>query len=304
MRNALAVDEELAFDDRAVQVDVSADCRATEISSLGHPFGGRALDHLAVTIGRAPAPRQRAFAEEREAASVEQNIIADRHVRDWALADIDFAAEREFRIVGEVAGDEAGRKRRVRIGERVHDGADERAAAKAEARLIRPGGPGGGSDEQAVDEARPRAVAAVRDHSAAGIVDELAAGETEVADRPPLRLDVHSGAGCAADHRAAGVAEFTVGEIVRSPGDHAESLPPVGAADEAAHMAASRPRRGPDDHRAVLRVMMAKDVRDGFRAGVLLENQPRRRNLPAGVAELPADVQPLDVAVQLDVADL
>src|SRR5438067_3693657 len=285
MWNVLTVDEELALGHRTVKVDVSAYRRAAEISSLGHAFGGRALDHLAVAIDRAPAPRKRAFAHERKAASVEQNIVADSHVRDRAVADIDLAAGREFGIVGEPAPDEMGRERRVQIGERVHDGAHERAATKAETRLVRPGGPGRGPDEQAVDEVCACAVAAVCDQAAAGIVNELAAGEIEIPDGPPLGLYVHPGAGRAADHRAAGVAEFAVREIVRSSGNHAETLPPVGAADEPAHAAATRARRGPDDHGAVLRVMMAEDVRYGLRARILLENEAGRWNLPAAVAE-------------------
>src|SRR5207237_6735883 len=78
---------------------------------------------------------------------------------------------------------------------------------------------------------------------------------------------------------------------------------PVGAADEPAHAAATRARRGPDDHRAVLSVMMAEDVRHRFGIRILLENEPGCGNLPAAVTELPTDAQPLDIAVELDVAD-
>src|SRR5207237_7983399 len=76
------------------------------------------------------------------------------------------------------------------------------------------------------------------------------------------------------------------------------------AADVAARAATASVRRSPDDHRAVLRVMVAEDVRHGLRARILLENESRSRNLPAAVAELPTDAQPLDIAVKLDVADL
>src|SRR3954447_608368 len=231
-------------------------------------------------------------------------MVADRHVRDWAVTDIDLAARRKFWIIRETARDEAGRQRGVRTGERVHHCADERAAAKAEARLVRPGRPGGGPHKQAADKARTCAVAAVGDHTAAPVVDKLAAGEIEVADRPPLGLDVHPGAGRAADHGAAGVAEFTVGEIIGSSGDDAESLSAVGAADEPADMASIGARCCADDHRPVLRVVMAENVGHCLRARVFLENEARRWNLPADVAELTANPKPFDIAVQLDVADL
>src|SRR5947209_17621408 len=48
---------------------------------------------------------------------------------------------------------------------------------------------------------------------------------------------------------------------------------------------------------------MAEDVPNDLGAAIAHEEEARGGYLPAGVAKLPADLQPLDVAVELDVAD-
>src|SRR5262249_61827562 len=102
------------------------------------------------------------------------------------------AGRRKPGIVGESAIGEAAGERRIGTREGVYDRADEGAAREAIPRLAWPGRPASRADEGAIGEAHAGAVAAVGDHADAGIVDELAVGEGDVANRLAFAFHVHS----------------------------------------------------------------------------------------------------------------
>src|SRR4051794_6244384 len=146
---------------------------------------------------------------------------------------------------------------------------------------MRPDRPVRRADEQAAGEARTFAVSAVGDHPRAHVVDELATGEAEVADRRRFRFDIDARTRRALDDGAAAVAELAIDEIIGAAGGNAEPEAAVVTGADVRQAAARRALLRPDNHYAIRSVVMAEDVADDLRAGVAHENEAGRGHLPA-----------------------
>lgn len=213
------------------------------------------------------------------------------------------AARRERGVVSERAAFKARGEQRIATGERMGDGANERASDKFHAWLARPGRPARRADERAVRADDLFAIALIRQQPGAGIGDKSATQETEVPNLFAFGLYIYPGAGSTEDLRPAGIAEVAVEEVIGLPPNDTQSLASIETRPEPGDPATALALLGAVDNHAIKRMVVAADRRDDLGPSIVGKDKTATRELMPGIAERASNDHFVDIAVQFDATD-